>query len=359
MLVLCWIWISILFNLTCCRTGCARCDYFSLFFMGTMTASSATRDVSNYDEIAMQQSLLFSDSLKDLKNLRTQLYSAAEYFELSYTNDDQKQIVVETLKDYAIKALVNTVDHLGSVTYKVNDLLDEKVDEVSGTELRVSCIEQRLRTCKEYIDHEGISQQSLVIDTPKYHKRYILPAGETMHGAIRTKSKYIGCSLDDEDDWHQFRNAVRATITETPRGTPTSTASSVRRGRSPSPSPRPPQRSGTFSFTSTMPKKDLDKRTVSPHRFPLLRSGSVASRPTTPSASRPTTPNTSRPTTPNARRRYPSEPRKSYSMRLPAERDNSKDIEHYPSKSKRLLKALLSRRKSKKDDMLYTYLDEY
>ncbi|KAK0591414.1 hypothetical protein LWI29_001399 [Acer saccharum] len=327
-----------------------------------MTASSAipmTRDVSNYDEIAMQQSLLFSDSLKDLKNLRTQLYSAAEYFELSYTNDDQKQIVVETLKDYAIKALVNTVDHLGSVTYKVNDLLDEKVDEVSGTELRVSCIEQRLRTCKEYIDHEGISQQSLVIDTPKYHKRYILPVGETMHGAIRTKSKYIGCSFDDEDDWHQFRNAVRATITETPRETPTSTASSVRRGRSPSPSPRPPQRSGTFSFTSTMPKKDLDKRTVSPHRFPLLRSGSVASRPTTPSASRPTTPNTSRPTTPNARRRYPSEPRKSYSMRLPAERDNSKDIEHYPSKSKRLLKALLSRRKSKKDDMLYTYLDEY
>lgn len=50
--------------------------------------------------------------------------------------------MVDTLKEYAIKALVNTVDHLGSVTYKVNDLLDEKVDEVSGTELRVSCIEQ-------------------------------------------------------------------------------------------------------------------------------------------------------------------------------------------------------------------------
>ena len=50
--------------------------------------------------------------------------------------------MVETLKDYAIKALVNTVDHLGSVTYKVNDILDEKAEEVSGTELRVSCIEQ-------------------------------------------------------------------------------------------------------------------------------------------------------------------------------------------------------------------------
>ncbi|KAH7538245.1 protein ABIL2 [Ziziphus jujuba] len=316
------------------------------------------REVKHFDEISMRQSLLFTESLKDLKNLRSQLYSAAEYFELSYTNDDQKQIVVETLKDYAIKALVNTVDHLGSVSYKVNDILDEKVDEVSGTELRVSCIEQRLRTCQEYIDHEGITQQSLVINTPKYHKRYILPAGETMRGANRTKSKYLGCSLDDEDDWHQFKNAVRATIRETQ--TPTSTVS---KGLSPSPSPRATQRPGVFSFTATMPKKELEKRSISPHRFPLLRSGSLSSRPMTPNSSRPTTPNSSRPTTPNpssnARRRYPSEPRKSASMRLHAEKENAKEVDQFPSKSKRLLKALLSRRKSKKDDMLYTYLDEY
>ncbi|XP_030549161.1 protein ABIL2-like [Rhodamnia argentea] len=325
--------------------------------MGMMTASSfpISHEASNYDEVSMQQSLLFSDSLKDLKNLRTQLYSAAEYFEMSYTNDDQKQIVVETLRDYAIKALVNTVDHLGSVTYKVNDLLDEKVDEVSGTEFRVSCIEQRLRTCQEYIDHEGRSQQSLVIDTPKYHKRYILPVGETMRGSDGSKLKY-GCSLDDEDEWHHFKHAIRATIRDTP------TQSFPSKGRSRSPSPRPPQRSGTFSFTSTVPKKELDKRTVSPNRFPLLRSGSLSSRPVTPKSSRPTTPNPSRPTTPNLSivgRRYPSEPRKSFSMRLHAERENGKPIDQHPSKSKRLLKALLSRRKSKKDDMLYTYLDEY
>uniref|UniRef100_A0A5B6YN46 Uncharacterized protein n=1 Tax=Davidia involucrata TaxID=16924 RepID=A0A5B6YN46_DAVIN len=332
--------------------------------METMISSaslSLPREPANYDEISMRQSLLFSDSLKDLKNLRTQLYSAAEYFELSYSNDDQKQIVVETLKDYAIKALVNTVDYLGSVTYKVNDLLDEKIDEVSETELRVSCIEQGLRTCREYIDREGLSEQSLVINTPKHHKRYILPVGETIHGASRTKSKYQGCSLDDEDDWHQFRNAVRATIRETP-------SSSFRKGCSPSPSLRLSQRPGTFSFTGTTPKKELEKRTVSPHRFPLLRSGSRSGRLTTPNSrsttpnSRSTTPNSSRPTTPNpsaGRRLCPSEPQKSASMRFHAEKENSKGIEQNHSKSKRLLKALLSRRKSKKDDMLYTYLDEY
>lgn len=34
----------------------------------------------------------------------------------------------------------------------------------------------------------------------------LFSVGETMHGANRTKSKYLGCSLDDEDDWNQFRN---------------------------------------------------------------------------------------------------------------------------------------------------------
>ncbi|KAL0812557.1 hypothetical protein Bca101_069000 [Brassica carinata] len=37
--------------------------------------------------------------------------------------------VVETQNDYAIKALVNTVDHLGSVIYEVTEFVDEKVDQ--------------------------------------------------------------------------------------------------------------------------------------------------------------------------------------------------------------------------------------
>ncbi|XP_010426437.1 PREDICTED: protein ABIL2 [Camelina sativa] len=309
-----------------------------------------SHEASNYDEVSMQQTMLFSDGLQDLKNLRAQLYSAAEYFELSYTTDDKKQIVVETLKDYAVKALVNTVDHLGSVTYKVNDFIDEKVDEVAETELRVSCIEQRLRMCQEYMDHEGRSQQSLVIDTPKFHKRYILPAGEIMTTTNLEKLKYFGSSLEDADDWNQFRNAVRATIRETP-------PLPVRKSTSQTSSPRlPPQRSATFSFTSTIPKKEQDKISVSPHRFPLLRSGSVATRKSA-SISRPTTPSKSRSITPI---RYPSEPRRSASVRVAFEKENQKETEQQvPSKSKRLLKALLSRRKTKKDDTLYTFLDEY
>ncbi|KAE8678256.1 wall-associated receptor kinase 1-like [Hibiscus syriacus] len=293
---------------------------------GLLAAMLIYREESNYEEVSMQRRLLLSDILKDFKNLRTQLYSAAEYFELSYSNDDHKQMV----------------------------------NEVSGTELRVSCFEERVRKCQEYIDHERISQQSSMIKTPKYHKRYILPGnyptpfsspfsrsiaitgkeylavfnvfdqipvGETLHGANQTKSKYQGYSLDDEDNCHRFRNAVRATIREvrSPQSVGETSASSIRRGRSPSPSPQPRQRSTKFSFTVTMPKKELEKRAVSPHRFPRLSCGSD-SRPTTHNKSRSSTPNSD-----GARRRFPSEPRKSA---VDFEKDNTtNDIEQYLTKN--------------------------
>ncbi|KAK9197642.1 hypothetical protein WN944_012825 [Citrus x changshan-huyou] len=113
--------------------------------MASTSSFCDLQKASNHDEVFMQQSLIFSDTLKDLKNLRKQLCSAADFFEVSYMQQNQKQIVVETLKDYAIKALINTVDHLGSVAFKVNNLLDEKIGEVSETELQFTCLEQMKR----------------------------------------------------------------------------------------------------------------------------------------------------------------------------------------------------------------------
>ncbi|KAL9253550.1 ABIL3-like protein [Drosera capensis] len=321
---------------------------------------------SEYDEISMQHNLLFGDSLKDLKDLRTQLYSAAEYFEQSFTNDNKKQIVVNTLRDYAVKALVNTVDHLGSVTYKVNDLVNEKVEEVSGTEFRVSCIEQRLQTCQECIDREGLAQQSSIIDTPRAHKRYTFPA-ENLNGKNNAKSK--GYGMDDED-WPLFRSAriffaiansaIRATSSRNPTIQDTTIQETprppLRKGCSPSPSSRPSQLPGSFSFTCSISKNDLDQRAISLQHVPLFRSGSVAARPMTPKPSRSTSPSPAL----DRQWRYPTVPPKSASMRAPDDRSkNMKVLEKHPSKGKRLLKALLTRRKYKKDDLLYTYLDEY
>ncbi|ONK69226.1 uncharacterized protein A4U43_C05F20650 [Asparagus officinalis] len=319
--------------------------------METISPSSSSMSTrmegSTFDELSMHQSLLFSDSLKDLKNLRSQLYSAAEYFELSYTNDDQKEIVVNTLKDYAVKALVNTVDHLGSVSFKVNGLLDEKVDEVSGTELKVSCIEQRLRTCQEYIDREGLSQQSLVITAPKYHKRYIIPVGASMPESGRhAVPQYEEFNQPlDEIESQLFQSAVRSTIRDRP--------ASFRRARSPSPSPRA-RSSSPLKLRSLSPSPHpgrhitTDRRAVSPlpTSNPLARSGSMTARPTLLNSS-------------STRRRFPQETQKSSSMRLHAERIDHKEDEHNPGKSKGFLKSLLTRRRTRKDEMLYSYLDEY
>ncbi|URE47943.1 hypothetical protein MUK42_33091 [Musa troglodytarum] len=106
------------------------------------SGSASHQEVSSSDDLPIQRSLLLSDGLMALRNMRSQLYSAAEYFELSYINDDRKEIVMRTLKDYAVEAVVNAVDHLGSVSYKVNNLLNEEVDDVSVAESEVSCIEQ-------------------------------------------------------------------------------------------------------------------------------------------------------------------------------------------------------------------------
>ncbi|CAH8341535.1 unnamed protein product [Eruca vesicaria subsp. sativa] len=104
----------------------------------TADRSSAKMHMPQTTMKSLCNSLLFSDSLKseyqqeeDLKNLSTQLYSAA--------------IVVETPKDYMIKALVNTVVHLDAVIYKVNEFVDEKVDQVAGTELRKLEADKALR----------------------------------------------------------------------------------------------------------------------------------------------------------------------------------------------------------------------
>jgi hypothetical protein len=50
--------------------------------------------------------------------------------------------VMSNLKEYAVKALVNTVDHLGSVSFKFSSLIDQRFDEVTDANLRVSCIQQ-------------------------------------------------------------------------------------------------------------------------------------------------------------------------------------------------------------------------
>ena len=50
--------------------------------------------------------------------------------------------VLDNLKDYAVRALVNAVDHLGTVAYKLTDLYEQQASEISTLELKVACLNQ-------------------------------------------------------------------------------------------------------------------------------------------------------------------------------------------------------------------------
>lgn len=128
-----------------------------------------------FDEASMERSKSFVKALQELKNLRPQLYSAADYCEKSYLHSEQKQMVLDNLKDYTVKALVNAVDHLGTVASKLTDLFDQQSCDVLTMEMRASCVNQQLLTCRTYIDKEGLRQQQLLAVIPLHHKHYILP----------------------------------------------------------------------------------------------------------------------------------------------------------------------------------------
>ncbi|KAL2345865.1 hypothetical protein Fmac_007150 [Flemingia macrophylla] len=128
-----------------------------------------------FDEVSMDHCKSFIFALQELKNLRPQLYSAAEYCEKSYLQSDQKQMVLDNIKDYAARALVNAVDHLGTVAYKLSELLEQQTFDVSTMDLKVSTLNQKLLTCHTYTDKEGLRQQQLLAFIPRHHKHYILP----------------------------------------------------------------------------------------------------------------------------------------------------------------------------------------
>lgn len=290
------------------------------------TSSASAPQPLHHDELFMRQRILFSESLNDLKNLREQLYSAAEYFQLSYSEGDQKQIVVETMKDYTIKALVNTVDHLGSMAEKVNNFVDEKIVEVAGVDLKICCIQQRQRSCQYFIDRSGLFQQSLALSFPRHHKRYIIPGGANKNAVAW--SDLTNHSV--EDDWFQLNNATTREISPVvSEVNSTSTQSSQFSSK-------------TFPFTRIASRAERQEPPLNP--CPVMHPGSLVKRSTTINSS-------------SSKQRYPTKSWRSVSMSIHQERGRTKGPEQHSGLNRHIFKALVSMRKYKKDTKLNNYLN--
>ncbi|WOL01507.1 hypothetical protein Cni_G10224 [Canna indica] len=136
-----------------------------------------------FDEASMERSKTFVKALQELKNLRPQLYSAAEYCEKSYLHNEQKQMVLDNLKNYAVRALVNAVDHLGTVAYKLTDLFEQQELDISTMEMKITCLKQQALTCQAYGDKGGLGQLQMSTRTMRHHKHYILPNSSMESGS--------------------------------------------------------------------------------------------------------------------------------------------------------------------------------
>ncbi|XP_073145766.1 protein ABIL1-like [Henckelia pumila] len=178
-----------------------------------------------FDEVSMERSKSFVTALQELKNLRPQLHSAAEYCEKSYLHSEQKQMVLDNLKDYAVRALVNAIDHLGTVAYKLSDVLEQQTLEISSMDLKVTCLHQQLLTCQTYMDKEGLRQQQLLAIIPRHHKHYILPnsISKKVHFSpqIQTDPRQPvqarGASAATTLSWH-LASETKSTLKGFPRG---------------------------------------------------------------------------------------------------------------------------------------------
>ncbi|CAI9093449.1 OLC1v1028951C1 [Oldenlandia corymbosa var. corymbosa] len=315
---------------------------FQTFKMGSQKTPStpANAVVSHSDEYFLQHSLVFAESLKDLKNLRIQLYSAADYFESSYKKHEYKQLVVETIKDFANKALINTVDHLGTVAYKVESFLDEKVNEISAARLQFSGLEQKLRTCQGFINRNGILQQSLVIKTPKYYKHYKIPVEESRFRGNVDSVQKVCLVCPEDDNKHLTKPAIQEAVSMPYHDHPPL----MRRALVKHPHTESSATPYSFSFVRVTPNQEAGKRSVSPFRRLLKRSGSFANRSTSPNPSA-------------TKQRSPSEPRAATALVKYPETSRGKEVEVYSRKTKPLLKALLTMHRSRKQSVPYRFRD--
>ncbi|CAN1138965.1 Protein ABIL2 [Linum perenne] len=320
-----------------------------------INSSSSSYGAATSDEHLMLQKTLFSATLKELKSLREQLYSAAEQFEESYNKEDHKPMVIETCKDYTIKALINTVDHLGSVAFKLNSYIDHTTCEVASMDLRVYTMDQRLKTWQQYLSQGGMYHNSLAFKPPnQYHKQYMIPGiyRYQVHNKFFCSAEEDGTAAHSrrscsslEIDFHHYHHSETHDVQRETSGSP---SSFLREGYSQLAYPQAFSRRATLPFSWSSSSTSTNRSsTESPQQYQLLRSGSLLVK-------RSMSPNYAN----GGKQQNPLPPRRLLSRSEHSGGGGRRDEnEHHSSRSKRLFKSLVSLRRSRKDGSIFKQLD--
>ncbi|KAH7685735.1 ABI family protein [Dioscorea alata] len=123
---------------------------------------------NNIEPIIHSEADRLKESLQELKELRSQLHNAADHCETLFLKAKQKKIVMENTKSYLCQAIVTVIDHLGTVSSKLEQRLHES-NKVSQIEQRIDCLRQRALTCQQYsVDFDLSTFQW----SSKFHEHY-------------------------------------------------------------------------------------------------------------------------------------------------------------------------------------------
>ncbi|KAL9242348.1 hypothetical protein vseg_016358 [Gypsophila vaccaria] len=133
--------------------------------------------------VESQDALHFFKSLKELKDLRSQIHQAADYCEKSFLNSEEKANVLDNTREYLCRAVVTVVDHLGCVSANLNRRI-ENTDRVAETELRINCLKQKIDSCGQYNQSSTLTKTRWSVDVPRCYPRYISPPSNSSNKEV-------------------------------------------------------------------------------------------------------------------------------------------------------------------------------
>ncbi|XP_020098185.1 probable protein ABIL5 [Ananas comosus] len=114
----------------------------------------------------------FNNALRELKDLRSQLHTAADYCEDAFLKAERKKIILESTKSYVCDAIVAVIDHLGTVSSKLDDRLCDNT-EIVQTEHKIDSLKQRLSICQQNAVAVELSTLQWTAKLPQHHRRYV------------------------------------------------------------------------------------------------------------------------------------------------------------------------------------------
>ncbi|KAM0835023.1 hypothetical protein ACQ4PT_063209 [Festuca glaucescens] len=132
----------------------------------------------------------FDAALRELKDLRFQLHQAADCCEKAFLGTEQKRLILDSTKSYICDAVVTVIDHLGTVSSKLEQQLEDKT-EVTQTEQKISFLKQRLLTCEQYANSLNLLALRMDTGAVQYHRRYLSQSTETNNKENVTDSRLL------------------------------------------------------------------------------------------------------------------------------------------------------------------------